>query len=135
MAKKKSPAIPPTPFQDAQILWECEFPDKPDLLESLIRERIGHKAAIDLMEGRIKEINISVLEFFKRNRIKSTEYDGFSIYLSAGKKTTVSVKSLVEAGVSVETIKKCAKSTPWETLGVRRQGDKPGEWEGEETDV
>jgi hypothetical protein len=135
MAKKKSPAIPPTSFPDAQILWECEFLDKPDLLESLIRERIGHKAAMDLMGERIKKINTSIMEFFKRNRIKSTEYGGFSVYLSAGKKTTLSVKALVEAGVSIEIIKQCAKSTPWETLGVRRQGEKPGEGEGEETDV
>lgn len=134
MAKNK-PAVPPTSFSDVQILWECEFPDKPGLLESLIREGIGLRASINLTQERIKEINTSVLEFFKRNRIKSTEYEGFSVYLSAGKKTTLSAKALVEAGVPVETIKKCAKSTPWETLGVRRQGDKPGEWEGEETDV
>lgn len=134
MAKKK-PVVSPTPFPDAQILWECEFPDKPDLLESLVKERIELKRTLDAGAIRVKAINASILEFFKRNRIASTGYDGFSFYFSSGKKTTVSIKSLVEAGIPIATIKQCAKSTPWETIGVRGEGEKESHQEQETEDV
>jgi len=123
MAKKKSTAIPSTPFQDVQILWECEFPQKPEILEELVRERIRLKHDKDHAETRISEINNSLVEFFKRNRISKTEYDGYTFRHSTGNKVTITAKALIEAGVPIATIKSCSTSTPWETIEVRTGKD------------
>ena len=44
------------PFEEVQILWECDFPSRPELLESLLKERIENKEKQDkLKEREVKE--------------------------------------------------------------------------------
>ena len=113
--KKQYPA-----FQEAQILWECDFPSKPDLLESLIRERIGLKQSIDLLEAREKEINTSLLAFFHNNRIPGVQYEGYTVSVKEGTQVTINREALLLAGAKKEVIDACMKRTPWETVECRK---------------
>lgn len=115
--KKSYPA-----YQEAQILWECDFPSKPHLLQSLLAERITIKDTVAALEEREGEINRSLLAFFNGNRIPGTVYDGHTIAVKAGVTVTVDKEALALAGVPVETINRCVKRTEWETVECRRNG-------------
>jgi hypothetical protein len=123
MPKKPKTVYPP--FQEAQILWECDFPSKPELLESLLRERIGLKQSIDLLEVREKEINVSLLAFFTNNRIPGTVYEGYTISKKSGASSTINREALMLAGVTAEVIDRCISRTPWETVECRENKHVP----------
>ncbi len=108
------------PFQDAQILWECDFPSRPELLESLLKERIRNKEEQDTLKAREKEINGSLLAFFNNNRIPGTVYDGYTLSVKAGNTVTLNKEALLLAGVKESVIAACVKSTPWETVECRK---------------
>ena len=107
------------PFQEAQILWECDFPNKPDLLESLLKERIANKEGQDQLKEREKEINASLLGFFKNNRIPGVVYEGYTLAKKAGASATINREALILAGVQSEVIDRCIARTPWETVECR----------------
>lgn len=107
------------PFQEAQILWECDFPSKPDLLESLLKERIANKEEQDKLKEREKEINTSLLGFFKNNRIPGVVYEGYTLAKKAGASSTINREALMLAGVKSEVIDQCISRTPWETVECR----------------
>lgn len=115
----KNPPKEYTPFEDAMILWECDFPSKPELLESLIKERIALKDIQDTAKEREKEINASLLAFFNANRIPGVKYEGFTIAKKSGVSVNISKESLLKAGVSKETIEACISRTPWDTVECR----------------
>ena len=107
-------------FQEAQILWECDFPSKPELLESLLKERIDNKEEQDNLKEREKEINASLLGFFNNNRIPGVVYEGYTLSKKAGVSTTLNREALILAGVKVEVIDRCIARTPWETVECRK---------------
>lgn len=113
------PKIEYPPFEEVQILWECDFPSKPDLLESLIKERIRLKEGADAIESRVKEINNSLLAFYTNNGLPGVKYEGYTVAKKSGSQTSINREALVLAGVSVEVIDACIKRTPWETVECR----------------
>ena len=108
------------PFQEAQILWECDFPNKPYLLESLLKERILNKEEQDTLKAREKEINTSLLGFFTNNRIPGVVYEGYTLSRKAGASATINREALMLAGVKAEVIDRCIARTPWETVECRK---------------
>lgn len=116
MAKPKT--IYP-PFQEAQILWECDFPSKPDLLEGLLSRRIHVKNEQDRLKEMEKEINTSLLAFFTNNRIPGVVYEGYTISKKSGASSTINREALMLAGVTAEIIDRCISRTPWETVECR----------------
>ena len=113
-------------FQEAQILWECDFPYKPELLESLLKERISNKEEQDTLKAREKEINASLLGFFTGNRIPGVVYGGYTLSKKAGVAATINREALILAGVTVEVIDRCISRTPWETVECRENKDREG---------
>lgn len=111
-------------FEDAQILWELDFPSKPELLESLLKERLQVKLAKDTAEMREKEINNSLLAFLKNNRIDGVVYEGVTYSKKVGAAVTVNKEALMKAGVSAEVIEACVVKTPWEALECRAGKEK-----------
>ena len=109
-----------SPFEEAQILWECDFPSKPELLESLTKERIENKTEQDRLKEREKEINTSLLAFFTNNRIPGVVYEGYTLSRKAGVSATINREALILAGVRVEVIDRCIARTPWETVECRK---------------
>lgn len=110
-------------FQEVQILWECDFPSKPELLAELLNERIANKEEQDLLKEREKEINNSLLAFFAGNRIPGVVYDGYTLSKKAGASSTINREALILAGVASETIDRCISRTPWETVECRKGKD------------
>ena len=108
------------PFEEVQILWECDFPSKPELLESLLKERIENKEEQDKLKEREKEINNSLLAFFTDNRIPGVLYDGYTLSKKAGASATINREALMLEGVKAEVIDKCISRTPWETVECRK---------------
>lgn len=108
------------PFEEAQILWECDLPSRPELLESLIKERIGLQMSVKLLEEREKEINNSLLSFFRNNRIPGVRYDDYTLSVKDGSAATINREALLLAGVKNEVIDACIKRTPWETVECRK---------------
>lgn len=109
-----------TAFEEAQILWECDFPSRPELLESLLKERIQNKETKDMLEVREKEINNSLMAFYDNNRIPGVVYDGYTVSKKSGASVNISKEALILEGVSPETIEKCIKRTPWDTVECRK---------------
>lgn len=107
------------PFEEAVILWECDFPSRPDLLESLLKERIELKATKDAADIREKEINNSLLAFFNANRIPGVKYEGYTVAKKSGNSVNISKESLLKAGVAKEVIEACINRTPWDTVECR----------------
>lgn len=124
MASKKPKEY--MPFEDAQILWELDFPSKPELLESLLKERLQVKADKDRATEREKELNVSLLAFFKNNSLPGVTYEGVTYSRKAGASVTVNKEALMKAGVSAEVIDQCVSKTPWETVECRVGKDKGG---------
>lgn len=110
-----------TPFEDAQILWECDFPNKPELLESLIKERIENQHLQTTLKEREKQINSSILAFFSGNRLDGILYEGYALSKKSGSSSTINREALMLAGVTKEVIDKCISRTPWETVECRLQ--------------
>jgi len=110
-------------FQEVQILWECDFPSKPYLLETLILERISNKEEQDRLKEREKEINNSLLSFFNDNRIPGVVYEGYTLSKKSGVSATVNREALILEGVKAETINRCIYRTPWETVECRKDKD------------
>ena len=121
---KKTPVEYPQ-FEEAQILWECDFPSRPELLESLLKERIWLKQKSDDMKIREKEINNSLLAFFTGNRIPGVKYEGYTISKKSGAAATINREALLKEGVAVEVIDRCISRTPWETVECREGKSKP----------
>ena len=117
MSKKPKTEYPP--FQEAVILWECDFPSRPDLLESLLKERIANKVEADRLEARDKEINASLPAFYDGNRIPGIVYEGYTVAKKSGAQVTVNREALLKAGVKAEVIEACVKRTPWTTVECR----------------
>jgi hypothetical protein len=111
------------PFDEAQILWECDFPSKPKLLESLLKERISNKEEQDTLKEREKQINASLLGFFNNNRIPGVVYEGYTLSRKAGASATINREALMLAGVKAEVIDRCIARTPWETVECRKGKD------------
>jgi hypothetical protein len=76
-------------FQEAQILWECDFPSKPELLELLLKERISNKEEQGRLKEREKEINNSLLSFFTNNRIPGVVYERYTLSKKSGVSSTI----------------------------------------------
>jgi hypothetical protein len=106
-------------FQEVQILWECDFPSRPELLESLLKERIANKEEQDRLKEREREINGSLLAFFSSNRIPGVIYDGYTLSKKSGASSTINREALMLEGVKVEVIDRCISRTPWETVECR----------------
>ena len=111
------------PFEEVQILWECDFPTRPELLESLLKERIENKEEQDKLKEREKEINNSLLAFFTDNRIPGVLYDGYTLSKKAGASATINREALMLEGVKGEVINRCISRTPWETVECRKGKD------------
>lgn len=107
-------------FQEAAILWECDFPSKPELFHKLLRERVACKEQGDAIKEREKEINTSLLAFFKNNRIPGVQYEGYTVGVKEGAQVTINREALLLAGVKKEVIDACMKRTPWETVECRK---------------
>lgn len=116
MAKYKEP---PAAFQDAQLLWECDFPNRPDLLEQLVKERVRLKEEQDSIKEQIDNLNNSLLPFLKRNGLRGFYYGDMVIHVQQGTTVTLDKTKLVEAGVAADLIDRCTNKTPWETVAVR----------------
>ena len=112
------------PFEEAQILWECDFPWRPELLESLLKERIANKEEQDILKAKEKVINTALLGFFNNNRIPGVVYEGYTLAEKAGASATVNREALILAGVKAEVIDRCIVHTPWETVECRKNKDK-----------
>jgi len=110
-------------FQEVQILWECDFPSKPYLFQTLILERISNKEEQDRLKEREKEINNSLLAFFTGNRIPGVVYEGYTLSKKAGASVTINREALILAGVQSEVIDRCVSRTPWETVECRKGKD------------
>lgn len=107
-------------FQEVQILWECNFPSRPELLELLLKERIANKQKQDTLKEREKEINNSLLAFFTDNRIPGVLYDGYTLSKKSGASATINREALMLEGVKAEIIDRCIARTPWETVECRK---------------
>ena len=112
------------PFEEVQILWECDFPSRPELLESLLKERILNKESQDRLKEREKEINGSLLGFFTGNRIPGVVYEGYTLSKKFGASATINREALILAGVKSEVIDRCISHTPWETVECRENKKK-----------
>ena len=111
------------PFQEVQILWECDFPSRPELLEGLLKRRIHVKNELDRLKEMEKEINNSLLAFFNSNRIPGVMYEGYTVSKKAGASSTINREALLLAGVKSEVIDRCISRTPWETVECRKGKD------------
>ena len=115
------------PFEEVQILWECDFPSKPELLEVLLKRRIDVKNELDRLKKLEKEINNSLLAFFTNNRIPGVMYEGYTLSKKSGASATINREALILAGVKSEVIDRCISHTPWETVECRENKGKDTE--------
>lgn len=111
-------------FEEVQILWECDFPSKPELLNKLLRERIACKEQGDAIKEREKEINNSLLAFFTSNRIPGVVYEKYTVLEKEGVSSTINREALILAGVQSEVIDRCVTRTPWKTVECRKNKGK-----------
>lgn len=124
MGRPKADAPKYLPFEEAAILWECDFPSRPTLLEELIKERIQNQDSLRRLEDRKEELNVALLAFFKNNRIPGVLYEGFTLAKKIGATVTMNKEKLMLAGVKEEVIKSCQNRKDWETVECRSEREK-----------
>lgn len=105
-------------IEDAEILWEVDYPNKPDLLRQMFQERIVLKQEQDRTKARIDEINNSLLGFMERQGVDAVKWEDWKLARVAGANVTLDKEALVLAGVPAETIAKCTKRKEFTTVRV-----------------
>lgn len=111
-------------MEDGEMLWELDFPEKPELFRQLVEERIHLKSEMDRMKSRIDEINGSILPFFERNKMPGVRMEDWLVRRHEGQSATLDKEALVMNGVPADVIEKCTVRKRFVTIVVKGPREK-----------